>query len=56
MPCLERIAPFLALGGAIAIDDYDASSGCRRAVEEYFADKRDVFEFRKRSRLQIIRR
>jgi predicted O-methyltransferase YrrM len=37
MTCLERIVPFLSPGGRIIIDDYRAWSGCRRAVDEYFA-------------------
>ena len=56
MTCLERIAPRLATGGLLIIDDYDAWSGCRRAVDEYFADKLDLYEFRKLARLQIVKR
>ena len=32
-------------GGVLVIDDYDSWSGCRRAVDEYFADKKDRFEW-----------
>lgn len=53
--CLERITPFLSPGGALIVDDYDYWSGCRRAVDEFFADRRDRFLFIRRSRLHIIR-
>jgi asparagine synthase (glutamine-hydrolysing) len=55
MTCLTRLAPRLVRGGFIVIDDYDDWSGCRRAVDEYFADKRADFCFVQRSRLQIVR-
>lgn len=54
--CLDRIAPRLVPGGALVIDDYDAWSGCRKAVDEWFADKRDRFVFVRRERLHIERR
>ena len=54
--CLERIVPRLSPGGRLVIDDYDAWSGCRTAVDAYFADKRQDFEFSVRRRLHIIRR
>ncbi len=34
---LERIAPHLAPGGAIVLDDYFDWGGCRKAVDEYLA-------------------
>ena len=37
--CLERIAPRLVPGGRIVLDDYYQWSGCRTAVDEYFADR-----------------
>lgn len=55
MWCLEQIAPNLVVGGALVIDDYEAWSGCRKAVDEYFADKRDAFTFTMQSRLHITR-
>jgi hypothetical protein len=55
MTCLTRIAPRLVSGGVLVIDDYDHWSGCRRAVDEYFADKRDRFSFSRKSRLHIQR-
>jgi asparagine synthase (glutamine-hydrolysing) len=54
--CLARIAPRLVRGGVLVIDDYDAWSGCRRAVDEYFADKKDQFEWIPRARLHLIRK
>ena len=54
MTCLTRIAPLLAVGGRLVIDDYDAWSGCRAAVEEFFAG-RDGFRFERRGRLHIVR-
>jgi asparagine synthase (glutamine-hydrolysing) len=53
--CLNRIEPFLVIGGVIVIDDYNAWSGCRRAVDEYFQDKMDSFTFIQKPRLNIIR-
>lgn len=54
--CLQRIVPMLVRGGTLVIDDYDDWSGCRAAVDEYFADKQDLFEFVRKTRLHIIRR
>jgi asparagine synthase (glutamine-hydrolysing) len=53
--CLERIEPHLPVGGVLVIDDYEAWSGCRTAVDEYFADKRDRYAFEFRARLHIVR-
>ena len=54
MTCLERIAPLLVPGGRIVFDDYYYWSGCRRAVDEYFAD-RDGFTLEHRARLHVVR-
>ena len=54
MTCLTRIAPLLVSGGRIVLDDYYTWSGCRRAVDEYFAD-REGFQFEHRSRLHVVR-
>jgi O-methyltransferase len=54
MTCLTRIAPLLVPGGRIVLDDYYKWSGCRMAVDEYFAD-RDGFRFEQRARLHVIR-
>ena len=53
MTCLERIEPFLTPGGIFVIDDYYTWSGCRKAVDEYFSDKKKKFEFVNKSRLHI---
>jgi len=54
LTCLERIAPLLVPGGRIVLDDYYKWSGCRAAVDEYFAD-RDGFRLEYRAKLHAIR-
>jgi len=54
MTCLERIAPLLVLGGTIVLDDYYKWSGCRAAVDEYFAN-RDGFRLEHRAKLHVVR-
>ena len=54
--CLHRIVPNLVVGGVVVVDDYDRWSGCRAAIDEYFADRRDRYDVIHRSRLQIVRR
>jgi asparagine synthase (glutamine-hydrolysing) len=54
--CLQRIEPHLVRNGVLVIDDYDHWSGCRKAVDEYFEDKRSRYRFIRRSRLQIVRK
>lgn len=39
LACLERIEPHLVAGGSLVIDDYFDWSGCRRAVDDYFATR-----------------
>jgi len=56
MTCLQRIEPHLAEGGVMVIDDYDAWSGCKTAVDEYFADKMDLYRFKHQNRLHIVRK
>ncbi len=56
LTCLERIAPQLMPGSKLIIDDYDSWSGCRKAVDQYFANCKDQFEFVWKSRLHIIRK
>lgn len=53
--CLARIDPYLVPGGSFVLDDYDAWSGCRAAVDEYFADKRDRYRYVRRARLHVVR-
>jgi Macrocin-O-methyltransferase (TylF) len=54
MTCLTRIAPLLATGGRIVLDDYYKWSGCRRAVDEYFAG-REGFRLEHRTKLHVVR-
>jgi len=53
--CLERIVPYLVPSGRIIIDDYDYWAGCKRAVDEYFADKQSEFKLIRHWRLHIVR-
>lgn len=52
--CLERIVPQLSPGGRLIIDDYEAWSGCRKAVDDYFREK-DGFRQETHARLHIIK-
>jgi asparagine synthase (glutamine-hydrolysing) len=54
MVCLDRLVPRLATGGILVVDDYGHWSGCKRAVDEYFAG-RQGFRFEQRSRLHVVR-
>jgi len=56
MTCLQRIWPYLVVGGTLVIDDYNAWSGCFKAVTDFFVlqDKKN-FNFVKKSRLHIIK-
>jgi O-methyltransferase len=56
MTSLQRIEPHLARHGVLVIDDYYAWSGCRKAVDEYFSDKRDRYEFIRKARLHVVPR
>ncbi len=53
--CLRQIVPNLSIGGHIVVDDYVSWSGCRRAVDEYFADQSAHFRFELRASLHIVR-
>jgi asparagine synthase (glutamine-hydrolysing) len=53
--CLERIEPRLVPGGVLVIDDYYGWSGARKAIDDYFADRRGDYEFVDRFRLHIRR-
>lgn len=55
MVCLENIVPKLSVGGVLVIDDYYAWSGCTKAVDDFFRDKKDDFSFERKSRLHIKR-
>lgn len=52
--CLERIAPRLVPGGRLVIDDYYSWSGCRKAVDEYFAD-RAGYRVEMRAKVHVVR-
>lgn len=52
---LHEIVPHLVKGGTLIIDDYDAYSGCKKAVDEYFDDRHDEFTFIRNSRLHIVK-
>lgn len=55
MTCLERITPILSVGGVLVIDDYYTWSGCKKAIDDYFLDKKASFNFITKSRLHITR-
>jgi asparagine synthase (glutamine-hydrolysing) len=55
MTCLTEIVPFLSKDGILVIDDYYAWSGCKKAVDEYFTDKRSDFKFENKYRLEITK-
>jgi asparagine synthase (glutamine-hydrolysing) len=57
LTCLARIEPRLASGGTLILDDYYRWSGCRKAVDEYFAGK-DPRRYRwiRKARLRIVKR
>jgi asparagine synthase (glutamine-hydrolysing) len=56
MTCMERIVPRLVSGGTIVFDDYEAWSGCRTAVDDYFAERKQDFVFKKHARLHVTKR
>jgi O-methyltransferase len=41
---LKVLYPRLAVGGVLIVDDYGHWQGSRKAVDEYFADKRETWE------------
>jgi hypothetical protein len=55
MTCLKEIEPHLVQGGTFIIDDYDTWSGCKSAVDDYFADKHAEYTFLKHGRLHIVK-
>ena len=54
MVCLERITPRLVPGGRIVIDDYYSWSGCRDAVDGFFADRKG-FRVEMRAKVHIVK-
>ena len=53
--CLDRLWPIMSKGGVIVVDDYDAWTGCRRAVYEFISTATDC-TVERRTRLQLIKR
>jgi asparagine synthase (glutamine-hydrolysing) len=39
MTCLTHIWPALSVGGVMQLDDYGEWQGCRKAVDEFFAER-----------------
>lgn len=56
MVCLNQITPHLSKGGMLVIDDYSFWSGCTKAVDDYFSDKKNEFEFVRKNRLHIVKK
>ena len=56
MTCLKQIEPNLVTKGVLIIDDYYQWSGCKKAVDEYFKNKRNNYKSIHKSRLHIIRK
>ncbi len=55
MTCLSVIEPHLLVGSRLIVDDYYDWAGCRKAVDEYFANDHDKYRFIHRNRLQILK-
>ena len=56
LDCLREIEPRLVPGGTLVFDDYDAWSGCRRAVDEFFGTKRGAaYRFVRKARLHVVK-
>jgi asparagine synthase (glutamine-hydrolysing) len=55
MTCLSRLGPRVVPGGRIVVDDYYTWSGCRRAVDEYFAEHPE-FRLEMRAKVHAVRR
>ena len=49
------VPKWLIVGGVLVIDDYDSWSGCRRAVNDYFAGRKAECRFERRARLHIVK-
>jgi asparagine synthase (glutamine-hydrolysing) len=54
LTCLERLSPRLVPGGRLVIDDYFHWSGCRQAVDAYFAS-RPGFRVEMRSKVHVVK-
>ena len=55
MCCLTRIEPYLSCGGTLVIDDYYHYSGCKKAVDLYFLNKKNDYKFYRKNRLHIVK-
>lgn len=53
MVCLKQIVPNMVSGALLILDDYYYWPGCKKAVDEYFSDKKNQFGFIEKSRLHI---
>lgn len=42
---LEKLYPLLSIGGILIIDDYGQFKGCKKAVDEFFADNKSFFHY-----------
>jgi len=40
---LKKLYPNVVKGGFIIIDDYGTWQGCKKAVDEYFKNKKNIF-------------
>lgn len=40
---LEYLYPKLEVGGVLLIDDYGHWKGCKKAVDDYFKNKKNIF-------------
>ncbi len=55
--CLQRIWPHLVEEGVMILDDYDAWSGCKRAVDEFLQDLEPAtFQFLRSFPPRIVKR
>jgi hypothetical protein len=50
---LEILYPLLSKNGILIIDDYGNWKGCRKAVDEYFGKKKNLFYLEGSTRLMI---
>lgn len=56
MVCLKQIVPKMVPNATLILDNYYYWPGCKKAVDEYFTDKRNQFDFIEKSRLHIRKR
>lgn len=54
--CLEAVAPLLASGAIVVLDDYNDYGGCRTATDEFLASRPGAFEVRAGANLVLVRR